>query len=198
MDMIALTAGTVHAALSEADLGALLAPIHDQARATAHRLSGSSTEGDDLFHEAVLRAMDKLKGLREPERFPGWFYMVMISVHRNRSRRGFWRRWFRLEDAVEPVGQDGQTWEDERHRAARVSRALAGLPAEQREAIVLFELDGFSIEEVAALQAGSVAAVKSRLSRGRAALRRHYERLGIAASRPSGDEDQKGQANART
>jgi hypothetical protein len=41
---------------------------------------------------------------------------------------------------------------------------------------VLFEIDGYSIMEIAAMQGASVPAVKSRLSRGREALRRHYER----------------------
>jgi hypothetical protein len=45
--------------------------------------------------------------------------------------------------------------------------------------VVLFELERFSIEEVAALQGVSHSAVKSRLARGRKRLRRHYGRLGF-------------------
>ena len=52
-------------------------------------------------------------------------------------------------------------------------RALAPL---EREAIVLFELEGFSLEEIVALQKSSLSAVKSRLVRARGRLRRHYER----------------------
>lgn len=65
----------------------------------------------------------------------------------------------------------------------RATRALSTLPAVQREAVVLRELEGFSIEEVAELQEVSVSAVKSRLSRGRQRLRRYYEQRGFAGRR---------------
>ena len=64
------------------------------------------------------------------------------------------------------------------------------MPPEQREAIVLFELDGFSIEEIAAMQQVSLSAIKSRLVRGRERLRRHYQRLGLASvADPSSSRD---------
>ena len=161
----------------------LLRPFHDRAAATARRLSRSAEDGDDLFQEAVIRAYEKLSALRDESRFRPWFYSILLSVHRNRSRRGFWRRFFSLErndgKSIDVASEDGATWEEERRGAERVSRALAGLPPEQREAVVLFELEGFSIEEIAALQRVSLSAVKSRLSRGRKRLRRHYERLGF-------------------
>jgi predicted RNA polymerase sigma factor len=52
------------------------------------------------------------------------------------------------------------------------------LKPEQREAIVLFEVEGFRIEEIAAIQKASIPAVKSRLVRGRDNLRRYYVRRG--------------------
>jgi RNA polymerase sigma-70 factor (ECF subfamily) len=162
----------------------LLRPFHNQAAATARRLSRSAQDGDDLFQEAVIRAYDKLSGLRDESRFRPWFYSVLLSVHRNRSRRGFWRRFLSLEGkdgkSVDVAGEDGASWDDERRGAERVSRALAVLSPEQREAVVLYELEGFSIEEIAAIQKASQSAVKSRLSRGRKRLRRYYERLGFS------------------
>jgi RNA polymerase sigma-70 factor (ECF subfamily) len=162
----------------------LLRPFHDRAAATARRLSRSAEDGDDLFQETVIRAYEKLSGLRDESRFRPWFYSVLLSVHRNRSRRGFWRRFLPLErkggKSIDVAGEDGASWDDERRGAERVARALAVLPPEQREAVVLFELDGFSIEEIAALQKVSLSAVKSRLSRGRERLRRYYGRLGFS------------------
>jgi len=165
---------------AEDRLAELLAPIHDRARATARRLCRSHAEGDDLFHEAVLRAWARLGELRDPERFRPWFYAVLLSVHRARHRKSFWRRFLPFEPAHEvPFDAHGPI-----EGAERMARALATLPAETREAIVLFELDGFSLEEVAAMQGRSVAAVKSRLARGRARLRRHYERTSGAELLP--------------
>lgn len=157
-------------------LMALLGPIHDRARRTARRLCRSHADGDDLFQEAALRAAERLDGLRDAARFPGWFYAVLLSVHRARARRAFWRRFLPLGAAPEPPPPPP---EDERRlRAARVAEALAALPAPQREALVLFEVDGFTIEEIAQMQGDSVSAVKTRLSRGRRRLRARYEALG--------------------
>jgi RNA polymerase sigma-70 factor (ECF subfamily) len=57
-----------------------------------------------------------------------------------------------------------------------MARALATLAPPEREAVVLFELEGFTLDEVATAQQSSIPAVKSRLVRARARLRRHYER----------------------
>src|SRR5262245_9924532 len=160
------------------ELLALLGPFHEQARATARRLCRSSQDGDDLFHEALLRAGRSLAGLREKERFRAWFYAVMLSVHRERARRSLWRRFLRLDDLLpEEEPPDERAANDDHLAARRAADALAGLPAVMREAIVLYEVDGFSVEEVASMQGVSRSAVKSRLARGRERLRRRYERL---------------------
>jgi RNA polymerase sigma-70 factor (ECF subfamily) len=171
---------------------ALLEPFHEQAQATARRLCRSPADGDDLYQETVLRAWDKLHTLRDASRFRSWFYAILLSRHRSRHRRSFWRRFLPLEEALPagdgPAGADGAEWDEERFRADRATRALATLPDVQREAVVLFEIDGYSLEEVAAMQRASLAAVKSRLSRGRERLRRFYERQGGESTRSSTTE----------
>ena len=157
----------------------LLKPIHGQAVATARRLSRSVHDGDDLYQDAVLRAYDKLNGLRDESRFRSWFFATLLSRHRSRVRRPR-REQVSIEDGLdrrdEPVGEDGMLWEEKRRCADRASRALAGLKAVQREAMVLHDVEGFSVEEVAAMQRVTISAVKSRLTRGREKLRRFYIR----------------------
>ncbi|HEY3214982.1 MAG TPA: RNA polymerase sigma factor [Candidatus Eisenbacteria bacterium] len=161
---------------------ALLEPIHERALTTARRLSRSATDGDDLYQEVVVRAFEMLHTLRLESRFRSWFYAMLLNRHRTRQRRAFWRRLVPWEEAFppgkEPKGDLGDGWAQRDPGVGRVARALASLGAEQREAIVLFELDGYSIEEVAEMQGASVPAVKSRLVRGRERLRRWYERSG--------------------
>lgn len=159
----------------------LFGPLHDGALVTARRLCRQTDEGNDLLQEAILRAFDKLHTLRDEERFRSWFYAVLLSVHRTRTRRSFWKRFLSLdgrrEEGFDPVGGDLRRQAEDDAGAERAARALALLPDVQREAVVLFELEGFSIEEIAALQTSSIPAVKSRLARGRERLRRHYEKV---------------------
>ena len=157
----------------------LLGPIHQQAVATARRLSRSTHDGDDLYQETLIRAHDKLGGLREESRFRSWFFAVLLSVHRSRVRRPR-RESVPIEDMVdrreEPVGDDGTVWDEERRRAERAARALDTLDPVQQEAVVLHEIEGFSVEEIAEMQHATPSAVKSRLARGREKLRRFYLR----------------------
>lgn len=173
-------------------LNRLLQPLHTAARLTARRICRSPAEGDDLFHEAVLRALARIGQLRDESRFRAWFYAVLLSVHRTRCRRAFLRRLVPFWDTAEapPASSDGlgpaadalQTQpldEDTRTRAARITAALQTLPPEGRQALVLFEVQGFSLEEIAEMQQSSLSAVKSRLTRARERLRQHYRELCI-------------------
>lgn len=170
---------------SSARFLALLERVHERAQATARRLCRSSADGDDLYQEAVLRAMAHLSDLRDDQAFPAWFHRIVLSVHRERARRAFWRRLLPLEVLAgrEPAGEDGGTWADEHAGAQRMQAALATLPAVQREAVVLCDIDGYELGEAAAMQAVSLSALKSRLVRGRARLRRYYERIGCGPAR---------------
>jgi len=153
----------------------LLGPIHDDVQMFARRIARSNAEGDDVFQEAVLRAARKLGSLRERSRFKPWMFSVVASVHRTRCRRSFWKRWISSDERPpDPVGDDGSRWADDRASEQRATAALATLEPAQREAIVLFELHGYSIEEIAEVQQASVSAVKSRLVRGRDRLRAFY------------------------
>jgi RNA polymerase sigma-70 factor (ECF subfamily) len=150
----------------------LLERYHDRALSFARSIARSRADGDDLLQEALVRAMDKLDSLREDAAFRGWLYRVIVSVHRNRYRRAFWQRLLPLTS--EPASDDRP---DEALGASdRARAALATLPHEQREAIVLHDLEGWRIDEIAELEGTSASAIKSRLSRGRDRLREVYTR----------------------
>jgi RNA polymerase sigma-70 factor (ECF subfamily) len=162
----------------------LIEPIHGAALAFARGLCRSRADGDDLFQESLLRALDRLDDLRDDAAFRFWLHRVIVSVHRNRCRRAFWRR-------LVPIGDDNDSRatppiDEAISGADRARVALASLPAEQREALVLFEIEGWKIDEIAAMHGISESAVKSRLARGRDRLRAFYaKKLGISDAAPA-------------
>jgi RNA polymerase sigma-70 factor (ECF subfamily) len=167
----------------------LLEPVYPLALGFARHLSRSRSEGDDLFQEALIRALTRIETLRDEGAFKPWLYRIVISVHRNRCRRAFWRRFLPLPDQVaadEPSVSGSNfrasDWSPHAAESARRARAaLASLPADQREAIVLHEMEDWRVEEIAEVHGVSPSAIKSRLARGRARLRVYYEkRFGTA------------------
>lgn len=151
----------------------------------AARVLGSQDLAGDAVQEAAVAAMTGLDRLRAPDRFGPWFCGIALNV----SRR--WLREIRLEasDGGSDYGRSdyrgsdhgGPDWTardgagpDELAEladlAARVRSAIACLADGQREAVLLFYLQGLSHREVAAELGISVGAVKSRLHQARTAL----------------------------
>jgi RNA polymerase sigma-70 factor (ECF subfamily) len=174
----------------------LLEPVYAQALAFARHISSSSSDGDDLFQEALIRALGKLDRLRDEAAFKPWLYRIVITVHRNRCRRAFWKRFIPLgtvassDEPAAHVSGDYRVadWSPDAAEAARRARdALASLAPAYREAIVLFEIEGWQVDELSTLLGVSQSAVKSRLARGRAQLRAFYEARHQAVPSLSGE-----------
>ncbi len=139
------------------------------ATALAARVLGSDDLARDAVQEAAVAAMTGLDRLRSADRFGPWFCGIALNV----SRR--WLRQLRSErpGAGPDRARDGAGPDELAELAdlaARVRAAVAGLADGQREAVLLFYLQGLSHREVAAELGVSVGAVKSRLHQARAAL----------------------------
>jgi len=140
------------------------------ALAVSGRLLGSMDLAGDAVQEASLLAMTSLDRLRSPERFGAWLCGIALNVARR------WLRELRRIAAVtaESAVGDGAARPDEQVEAAElaagVRRAVADLADGQRDAVLLFYLEGLTHREVAAELAISVGAVKARLHQARAAL----------------------------
>jgi RNA polymerase sigma-70 factor (ECF subfamily) len=155
----------------------LIASHMPQVRRFARAFVASDADVDDLAQEALVKVYKSLRSFRFQSAFKTWLYAVVRNVFfdATRSRAGRGRA---LE---EPLAQDhsrtpsGDEPADEGLARAeereRLWRALRALPAEFRTAVVLFDVEGHSYEEVAAIEGVPVGTVKSRLSRGRTQLR---------------------------
>ncbi len=161
----------------------MFTPLEPRARRVARRLAASDHDGGDLFQDAVLRAFEKCGDLRDEERFASWFFAILFQTHRARARYAAIRRIVTLEAFLgddEPESPPTEGADEVMIRAQRFQRALAMLSPAAREAIVAFELEGMTLEELAAVTGDSVNSLSTRLSRARASLRQFYERSAAA------------------
>jgi RNA polymerase sigma-70 factor (ECF subfamily) len=154
---------------------ALLAGQLPQVRRFARAFARSDTDADDLAQEALLKVYRSLRLFRYQSAFSTWLYAVVRNVFLDAARSRAHRA---REDPLRAEHSEvaGAAPPDERlHREQERRRlwdALRQVPEEFRSALVLFDIEGHSYDEVAAIEEVPVGTIKSRLSRGRAHLRR--------------------------
>jgi RNA polymerase sigma-70 factor (ECF subfamily) len=146
----------------------------DRLWAVALRTSGEPEEAADALQDALLSAYRNAASFRGEAAVTTWLHRVVVNACLDRHRRRKVRATVPLPDDAE--GGDRTAVVDphdrlaERELALEVERALADLPPDQRAAIVLVDLEGYSVGDAADLLGCPEGTVKSRCSRGRAKL----------------------------
>ncbi|MCR9171131.1 MAG: RNA polymerase sigma factor [bacterium] len=144
----------------------LYTPVHDK----FERFCRARVYGDinfkDLMHDTIVIAFEKFDKLEDPKAFLHFLFGISIRVLANTNRK---QRLIHVSDEAYRI-PDESFRADRNEDAHILYEALAQLPDQQREALVLFEISGFSIAEIADLQESGISAVKQRLARGRKAL----------------------------
>ena len=138
-------------------------------RRFAAGLARDLADGDDLCQATIMRALDRREQWQPGTRLDSWMYRMMrnmwIDEQRARRRRG---ETFVAEEAGAMVGGGGG--QEEAAELSVVDRALRTLPDEQREAVLLVMVEGYSYKEAAGIVGCPVGTLNSRLVRGRDAL----------------------------
>jgi RNA polymerase sigma-70 factor (ECF subfamily) len=136
-------------------------------------LSGNRELAEDLFQETWIRVLERGHQYDGRHEFSTWLYAVARNLTID-----YWRKKSPvsldglLEDEehapLEPADTGPLAWEliAQHEQAERISAALAGIPAEYREVIVLRFQDGLALEEIATVTGAPLGTVKSRLYRG--------------------------------
>jgi len=134
-------------------------------RAFAISLSGNGDRADDLVQETLLRALANIDSFQPGSNLPAWLFTIL----RNLFRSDYRKRRREVEDADGSYAATLSTYPEQHgHMDMQDFRAaLARLPDDQREALILVGAAGFSYEEAAEISGCAVGTIKSRVNRAR-------------------------------
>jgi RNA polymerase sigma-70 factor (ECF subfamily) len=140
----------------------------------AWRILGDAEEVKEATQETFLRVFRHLRRFDEQLDFFGWLFRIAVNVCRDIEKRRR-RRWiFAPFDAAMSVASDRRSADDTiaaNDDAALLARAIDALPAKERMAVILREVEELSTEEVAAILGSSPSTVRVQVSKARAKLR---------------------------
>ena len=146
-------------------------------RRYARALSRNGERADDLVQDTLFRAIRK-QHLWEPHsNLRAWLFTIVHNQNVNTVKRALRdNAAVDLNDCAETLV--ATTDPTARRQLREAERALGELPDERRQVILLVGIEGFSYEDAAAILNVPIGTVRSRLSRGREALRRlmNFER----------------------
>ncbi|MEP6549617.1 MAG: sigma-70 family RNA polymerase sigma factor [Gemmatimonadales bacterium] len=139
----------------------------------AVRMLGSRVDADDALQSAFMRAFRSLRSCKEPSRFGGWLYQIVINECRTYASRQRRRdlRFVSGTDAIERAVAPGSEIHTEPDFGGHIETALGVLPADQREAFLLKYVEELTYEEMSEMTGVSVPALKMRVKRACDGLR---------------------------
>jgi RNA polymerase sigma-70 factor (ECF subfamily) len=143
-------------------------------------LTGSREEALELAQEVFIKAWQALPTWQPDAQFHTWLYRIASNAALDVLRRRKVVRFVPLDDDYDaPADQPGPEAQlQARQGLRRLDAALARLLPEQREIVLLREVEGLSYDELATTLGIDQGTVKSRLSRARVALAAHYDGTG--------------------
>ena len=170
-------------ALSREQFLALVADVRPELHRYCARMTGSIADGEDIVQDTLLRAFDALRDVAEVPNLRPWLFRIARNRAIDHLRSYDHRMRNSLDDTDEPIATDDPEDALARDEAVRAAVAwFVELPAAQRSCVILKDVLGHSIDEIADLTSLSVAAAKAALHRGRVRLREVQRR---AAAEPA-------------
>ena len=152
------------------------------------RTLGDAEEARDVCQEALVKAFTNIARLRDGAKFKSWLHYIALNLCRDRFRTAQYRAKVLSYDeaggdralalATEGEGTDRGSMATD--LSEKLESLLAGIPAEQRTAILLREYQGFTSEEIGELTGVPAATVRTRIYYGLKAVRRLMDERGLS------------------
>lgn len=144
----------------------LYEPVHGRFERFCKARSYGTCDFKDLMHDSLLVACEKFGDLKDETAFLYFLFGIAQRIHAN-----FRRKKTTLALQPEDMGKSsGEAGAEQIMEIDELYAALNRIPEVYRNALILFEISGFSIREVSEIQDVSADAIKQRLSRGRKML----------------------------
>lgn len=157
--------------------GVLFRRHRDRLWAVALRTCGNPEDAADGLQEGMIAAFRRAESFRGDSQVSTWLHRIVVNACLDRLRRIKVRRADPLPDDLDDrpisIADPGETPEAvtiDHEQRAQVLDALAALSDEQRAALVLVDMEGYSVDEAAKILDCPPGTVKSRCARGRARL----------------------------
>jgi RNA polymerase sigma-70 factor, ECF subfamily len=148
----------------------LLGELRPKLHRYCARMTGSVIDGEDAVQEAIVKAIEALPGLGSIEHPDGWLFRIAhnaaLDYLRRRARQDAAHSDEDPDTVMDPVSTT-----DDRQIAAANLHTFMRLPVAQRSSVILMDVLGYSLQEIAEVIDSTTPAVKAALSRGRTRLR---------------------------
>jgi RNA polymerase sigma-70 factor (ECF subfamily) len=134
------------------------------------RMTGSVIDGEDVVQEALIKAIEAFPGagvIVSPE---SWLFRIAHNAALDHLRRRARQQAVRADEDPDMI-VDPIATVDERQAAAASLHTFMRLPVTQRSAVILMDVLGHSLEEIAGVMDASIPTIKATLHRGRTRLR---------------------------
>lgn len=146
----------------------LYRPVHDQFERFCRARAYGDVPYGDLINDTLLIAFSKMDSLQKEKAFLSYLIGIAIKILSNAKRKK--KPITGVDEYVFHNHPDPSSAVEKKFEIEMLYKALSCLPKLQREALILFELTGYSIKEIMEIQNSGSSAVKQRLARGRKEL----------------------------
>jgi len=136
----------------------------------ALRIVGDAESAREVMHDAMLRLIERIGQFRGDAPFWGWLRQIVVNEALMRLRRERGALFEEIDERDEPPGDGPPPWM--LADAARLERALAGLPRMTRSVLWLYHVEEYTHQEIAEMTGKSISFSKSQVARGASRLRR--------------------------
>lgn len=142
--------------------------IRDGLYMYARALETTQEDAEDLVSDTVLACYEKFENIRDYAGFKGYVFKTARSIFRQKYRRSW--LFGKFDDLKSQNLTSNDFPSDLPLEIGILYNALDKLPEKQKEAVILFEISGFSINEIRDIQGGTISGVKTRIKRAKEKL----------------------------